>query len=275
MNVSPTNEFEQLENALIRAGKSITYPATPALDARVRAELETPRRRALGLPRWALTGLAALLIAVALLAAFPAARDALAQILGLRTIRLIFVTPTPTPTITPTLNPSVTPTASSLPTQTPALRVQCCETTLANARVQAKFKILLPPTDLPTRVYLQNLLYFGIAQQVILVFGSPSAPRFTLFQATNILYGKMLAVYGTGSEGGTIITETTVSGHRALWLSGASHVLVYLDANGQPQFATERTVNANTLAWEIGSETYRLETNANEQEAVRFAESLR
>jgi hypothetical protein len=275
MNVSPTDEFERLENALIRAGKSVTYPATPAFDARVRAELEAPRRRALGLPRWAVAVAVAIIVAIGLLIAFPTARDALAQILGLRTIRIIFVTPTPTPIITPTLNPSVTPTAIPLPTQTPALRVQCCETTLANAQAQATFKILLPPTDSPTRVYLQSLPNFGNAQQVILVFGSPSAPQFTLFQATNILYGKMLAVYGTGGEGGTIITETTVSGHRALWLSGAPHVLVYLDANGQPQFATERTVNANTLAWEIGNVTYRLETNANEPEAVRFAESLR
>lgn len=258
-------ELEKLEDALVRAGRSVAYPTTPSITARVRAELLSAPRHSL--PHWAVAAVMAIIVASGLLIAFPAARDALAQVLGLRTVRIIFVTQTPM--ITPT------PTAIPLSTQTPALRVQCCETTLANARAQAKFKILLPPTDSPTRVYLQNLLYFGYAQQVVLVFGSLNAPRFTLFQATNILYGKMLAVYGTGGEGGTIITETTVNGHRALWLSGAPHVLVYLDANGQPQFTMERTVNANTLAWEIDSVTYRLETHTSEAEAIRFAESLR
>ncbi len=277
------NDFEKLENALIRAGKSIAYPETPPLAARVRAELHPKPRRALGLPRWALTALAAMVIAVALLVAFPAARDALAQILGLRTIRIIFVTPTrPLP---PTAPPSTTgerrrgegtPTATPPPTHTPAPRTQCCETTLADARAQAKFKILLPLTPKPSRVFVQDTSSFlSGSQQIIFVFGDPSAPTFTLYEATNVLYGKLLAVYGTGGEGGTIISETAVSGNRALWLSGAPHILVYLDANGQPQFATERTVNANTLGWEAGNVTYRLETSASEEEAIRFAESLR
>jgi hypothetical protein len=177
------------------------------------------------------------------------------------------MTPTPTPTITVTPNPSMTPVPTPSPTLTPILRAQCCETTLADARTRAKFKILLPPTESPTRMYLQNLPNFGNAQQVILVFGDPNTPRFTLYEATNFLYGKMVG-------GGTMIEELQVSGQRALWLSGAPHLLVYLDANGQPQFGSERSVSANTLAWEIGDVTYRLETNASKEEAIRFAESL-
>ncbi len=260
-------ELEQLENALIRAGKSITYPATPPLAARVRAGLQVAPRRALSLPRWAVVIATAIIVAIGLLIAFPAARDVLAQILGLRTVRIIFVTPTPTPTITATPNPSVTPAATPLPTLTPTPRAQCCETTLADARARTQFKILLPPSESPTRVYLQNLPNFGNAQQIILVVGDPSAPRFTLYEATNFLYGKMVS-------GGTIIEETQVKGQRALWLSGAPHLLVYLDAKSQPQFEGERTVSANTLAWEIGDVTYRIETTTSKEEAIRFAESL-
>lgn len=256
------SEFAELENALIRAGKSITYPATPLLATRTRAELQVTPRRALGLPRWAVTVAVAIIVAIALLIAFPAARDALAQILGLRTIQIIPLTPTHTATGTlrGATAPLVTPTAKP--------SVQCCETTLADARARAKFHVLLPPSELPTRVFLQNLPNFGNAQQVILVFGDPSAPPFTLYEATNFLYGKMVS-------GGTVIEETQVKGQPALWLSGAPHLLVYLDVNGQPQFESERTVSTNTLAWEIGDVTYRLETNASKEEAVQIAESLR
>jgi hypothetical protein len=269
MNVSPTDEFEQLENALMRAGRSIAYPETPALAAGVRAELEAPRRHALGLPRWALAALATLLIAAALLVAFPAARDALAQLLGLRTVQIFYVTPTPTATPVPFATGTMTPLPTPFATPTAKPFTQCCETTLADAQARAKFKILLPPATAPSRVYLQDTTDFIPAtQQSILLFGDPSAPTFTLYEATNILYGKLVG-------GGTTIEETQVNGQRALWLSGAPHILVYLDANGHPQFETEQVINANTLAWEIGNVTYRLETRASEAEAIRFAESLR
>lgn len=263
--MQPTNGSEKLERALVRVGKSIDYPATPALAARVLTELEVRPRR-VPARRWMLTALAAIVIAVALLVAFPAARDTLAQILSLRTIRIISITPTPTATVTP----SGTIPSQSTPTVTPTAKpfAQCCETTLEDASAHARFRILLPPTELPTRVYSQNLPDFGDAQQVILVFGEPSAPRLTLYEATDFLYGKMVS-------GSTIIEETQVNGQRALWLSGAPHLLVYLDANGQPQFETERMVNANTLAWEADNVTFRLETSASKDEAIRFAESLR
>jgi hypothetical protein len=267
------NEFVKLEAALIRAGKSIDYPSTPPLSVRVRAELQTPSaRRARTLPRLAWSIAIALIIALALLLAFPETRDALAQIFGLRTIRIIPTTPTATPVAPPTPSalttlPTTTP-ASRAPTLTPSRTAQCCETTLDDVRARSRFKILLPPGTTPSRVYFQSLKNFGDAQQVILVFGDANNPRFTLYQATNFLYGKLVG-------GGTVIEETTVNGQRALWLAGAPHLLVYLDANGQVQFDSERTVSANTLAWESGEVTYRLETNGSKAEAIQFAESLR
>lgn len=263
--MNPGNEFAKLEQALVRAGKGIAYPATPRLAARVRATLETEQhRRIVWLPRPAFIALAAIVIAFALLIAFPETREAIAQFLGLRTVRIIPITPTATPTSTggQLPGPTVAPTRTSVPL------TQCCQATLQDARTRAKFKILLPPGQTPSQVYLQDLPGFGSgAQQVILVFGDPSAPQFTLFEATNFLYGKMVS-------GGTVIEETQVKRQRALWLSGAPHLLIYLDANGQPRFDSERSVNANTLAWEIGDVTYRLETPLSREEAIRFAESL-
>ena len=80
-------------------------------------------------------------------------------------------------------------------------------------------------------------------------------------------------------DSGTVITETQVSGHRALWLTGAPHLLVTLDKADQPVLGLERPVNANTLIWETGDVdtgvTYRLETPLSLAEAIAFAESLR
>jgi hypothetical protein len=153
-------------------------------------------------------------------------------------------TPTPTPTIT------------SLS--------QCCETTLADARRRARFKILLPPSPAPSRVYFQEV---QDGQQLILIFGDPNAPRFTLYESTLVMYQK-------GINPGTFLAETEVKGARAVWLSGAEHVVVLLDASGERRIDTERVVNANTLAWEIGDVTYRIETTLSRDQAVQLAESL-
>jgi hypothetical protein len=70
-----------------------------------------------------------------------------------------------------------------------------------------------------------------------------------------------------------------VNNQRALWLTGAPHILVTLDQNGQPLLDFERPVNANTLIWETGDfdtgVTYRLETALSLAEALELAESLR
>lgn len=257
-------DLDRLEQALVRAGKMMAYPATPSLAPRVSAELQAERHpRARFASRPVYVAALAILLAFALLIAFPEAREALAQILGLRTVRIISVTPTATLAATPTPGIRSTP----VPTRTPAAFVQCCETTLADAQARTQFKLLVPSTEAPSQVYFQELKNLSDSQQVILLFGDPSAPQFTLYEATGFLYGKIVS-------GGTVIEETQVRGQRALWLAGAPHLLVYLDANGQPQFQSERTVNANTLAWEIGNVTYRVETNATKDAAIRFAESL-
>jgi hypothetical protein len=248
-------DYEKLEQALVSAGRSIRYPPTPPLAVRVRGGQASSRRFAL-LPQWVAPAVIALAVALALLLAFPDTREALAQFLGLRTIRIIPVTPTVT-TGTPVANPTV------------AGSSQCCETTLAEAETKSRFKFLLPPGESPSRVFLQELPEFGSgAQQVILIFGDPASPRMTVYEATDFLYGKLVS-------GGTVVEETTVKGERALWLSGAPHVLIYLDPIGRAQFDVERSVAANTLAWETGNVTYRIETNLSKEEAIRFAESLR
>jgi hypothetical protein len=277
-----TNEFERLENALIRAGRAVEPVSAPALASRVLEEIERERiRPARGgfilRPAWSLA--LAILVALAILLAFPETRDAIGQILSLRTIRIF--QPTPTPTAEPTSPQSfvfpvtATPfgvlelaTATPAPTATPQT-VQCCETTLASARTKARFPILVPPDVSPSRVFFQDITSFGPGvQQLILVFGDPQSPRWVLYEATGILYQKMVS-------GRTVITETRALNQRALWLTDAPHLLVTLDASGQTRLNSERSVYKNTLAWEIGDTTFRLETDARLDDAVKFAASLR
>jgi hypothetical protein len=285
------NEFQKLEQALIDAGRAIEYPPTPNLAARVRAELtgqlnaDRPRRPDRARWRLALIVALAVLAAIALLLIIPETREAIAQLLGLRTIRIIEATPTPAQhsevPVTATFvaaTPSLT-TPGPLPTPGVAPFKQCCPSTLEEARQKARFKILLPPAEEPSRVFFQDHI-FGQGsepQQVVLVFGDPDRPRFVLYEASRMLYGKL--VPSDGGEAGTVITETQVNNQRALWLTGAPHVLVTLNQNGQPSFDLERPVNANTLIWETDEfdtgVTYRLETALSLDEAIAFAESLR
>lgn len=283
-------EFEKLENALVRAGREVDFPATPPLAARVREEiLRAPARRQemrrTGRLRLWLSLAAAMLVALALLFALPGAREAVAQFLGLRGLRIFYVSPTPT--VTPTAAPGLaatilagvptTPaprvTATPRPSTTPTIRsaALCCETSFADAQKRARFKLLVPPGPPPDRVYYQNVYDNG--EQVVMVFGDPASPRFTLYQAQRWIYGKLVS-----GQAQTIIQETAVNGNRALWLAGAPHLLMHLDANRQPVYETQRTVDANTLVWETGNDydgiIYRLETKGSLNDAVRFAEAL-
>jgi hypothetical protein len=148
---------------------------------------------------------------------------------------------------------------------------------LADAQARARFKLLLPPNETPSRVYYQNIYDSG--EQIVMIFGDPENPCFTLYQAQRWVYGKMIGdTYGKSVGPQTLLSETTVNGVRALWFSGAPHLVMMLDARGEPIYETQRVVDANTLVWETHNVydgiIYRLETKLSLDEAVRFAESF-
>jgi hypothetical protein len=72
---------------------------------------------------------------------------------------------------------------------------------------------------------------------------------------------------------GTEVEQVTVDGDPGYWFSGEPHVLTLADADGD--FFTDRArLAGNTLLWQRGSVTYRLESALARDEAVRIAESL-
>ena len=279
------HDFQKLESALIETGRAIEYPPTPPLAAHVRGALQADRARrpvrSIFKSRGFAIGLVVIAVVLALLL-IPQTREVIAQILGLRTIRIIEATPTPTAPVA-TSAPATIPTPAATPAPTPTPGVvpfkQCCPSTLADAQQRTRFKILLPPDEAPSQVFFQDQIFGrgSDAQQLVLVFGNANQPRFILYEAQGWLYEKIINV--SGAPAGTAITETQVNGQRALWLTGAPHILVTLDQAGNPILDTERPVTANTLIWEERDSavdtTYRLETALSLREAVRFAEALR
>lgn len=81
-------------------------------------------------------------------------------------------------------------------------------------------------------------------------------------------------VEGPGTTAETL-TFTTAAGTSvdAVWLSGEPHQYVFIDSNDQPVFDTLRLAT-NTLLWEDGDVTYRLEADVSRDAALAIARSV-
>jgi len=233
---------------------------TPSVTASGSERSAAWRRRGQGLSsrlprRWPAWVAAALLLLTALLFVPPV--EATVQAVIQIGVDHIFRTP-----------PAHTPT-SRTPTPTPLASVLdlAGETTLAQAQKQVQFPIRLPayPWDLgpPQRVFLQDL--GGAA--VVLVWLDPQhagAVRMSLHELSQGIY-----VYKSQPQ---VIQETSVHGQRAIWTDGP--YIVQVVQGGRLDYAPRRLVTGHVLIWTEGDITYRLETSASLEEAVRIAESL-
>jgi hypothetical protein len=153
-------------------------------------------------------------------------------------------------------------------------------TSLTAARHTAPFPILLPRLALlgsPDEVYVRP----GPPVQIALVYRArPGLPR-----AAGTGIGVLLtefagsldperAFYFKGLGPGTTLTGVRVGGHPGYWLSGHPHAFFYADAAGNIQYETIRLAG-NTLLWQQGSLTLRLESALDEQAALRIAAAVR
>jgi hypothetical protein len=71
----------------------------------------------------------------------------------------------------------------------------------------------------------------------------------------------------------TRIEPVQVNGDAGIWLEGGRHVLVYLNRDGTPIVQTLRLAG-NTLVWQHGDRTLRLEGPFAKQQALALAESI-
>jgi hypothetical protein len=272
----------ELEGMLRDLGAHLDLPATPdlaqAVATRLREAPAPPARepRARGrlarlprLPGWrrlALAGLAAVLLAAAVLVVSPGTREAVARRLGLRGIDIRIGGERPTPTVT----------------TRPGERLELGlgeRVTLEEARRRVAFPVLVPAAagfQRPDAVYVNPDQPLG--GRVDLVYrarpGLPANPYtdvgllVTQFQAT------LTPDFIKKVVGGGLVEEVQVAGQPGYWFSGEPHFFSYQDRAGEINDESTRLAG-NTLVWQAGAQTLRLEGQLSKQEALRIAESMR
>ena len=272
-----------LEAALADLAADLRFPPTPDLAAAVTARLEegparTPagrRVRFTGARRWpawlagwrrlAVAGLAVVLLAAAVLAASPGTREAVARRLGLRGVGVELGGPPP---------PTATTRAGARLDLGLGRRV-----TLEEARRRVAFPVLVPAAagfDRPDAVFVNEAVPAG--GRVDLVYRArPGLPASSFTDAGLLITqfrGEPEPDFIKKVAGAGMVQFITVGGGPGYFFSGEPHFFSYRDASGQ--FREERTrLAGNTLIWQRGDLTLRLEANLPLAEAVRIAESMR
>jgi hypothetical protein len=72
-------------------------------------------------------------------------------------------------------------------------------------------------------------------------------------------------------ESRAALEPVRVRGRDGFWISGAPHLLRYLDPAGEDAAVTSRLVG-DALVWDEGGTVYRIETNLGRDRAIGFAE---
>ena len=244
----------RLEERLLDLGTAIAFPATPPLSALVADRLRQPPRRLwFGRPvgRALLLALVATVLLVGLAAAVGIALGGLRVVFG----------PAPSPLPSMVAGPGLGE-----------------PTTLAEARDSVTFSLRvprLPGLGDPDLVYLAEPPAGGA---VTLLYrerdGFPADP------ATNV--GLIVTQFRAdiGPEifeklvtSGVRVTPAHVSGTDAWWIAGGNHFFFYRDAQGNVVDTTLRLAG-DTLIWEEGGVTHRVEGAPSLAAAIRVAESL-
>ena len=255
-----------LEHALAEVGALLAHDVPhgmrDAVGARIasrRRAHEVRRRGFVFLPA-AMTGVL-LLIAVAL--ASPQVRAAAQEILYLRGIDIFRVPALPTATLSP------------VPSRSDLFDGQ--RVSLAEARGRAGFTVLVPAAlGEPDEVYLSAI---PTGERVTLVYlATPDRPA-SLVPGVSAIVVELRARLDAGFmgkvvDGGTTVEEVSVNGVPGYWLAGRPHFFFYRDATGAVRQETLRLAG-NTLLWQQGDVTLRLEAEQDRDGALRIAGSLR
>jgi hypothetical protein len=273
----PQATDDGLEQRLSALGGALDLPATPDLAGAAGTRLRAPRVRGLlQMPllrsaawRWAMAASLLLLLGGSAVLASPGGRDALAERLGLRGVKITYVATVPAVVTEP-------------PGQTPAPLGNTLalgrSVSTAEAQRSVAFAVLGPEPD---RFGTPDAVYLGAPPpggQVSLVYrareGLPPAETigigmlFTQFRGSvdTPFVEKLLAA-------GTRLERVSVGGRPGYWIEGRAHAFLYRDANGQPRDERIRLAG-NTLLWEQDGLTLRLESALSRDEALRVAESI-
>ncbi len=259
-----------LERELRELGDRLEYPTTPDVTESVlrRLQEDSPgggRYSPLSsrLLRTVAATLLIVLFTVLLLSFSPSVRTAVADWLGVAGIKISFLPQTP--------KPQPASVGSSLKLGK--------HLSLSEAQRRVPFEIIvpnIPELREPDAVYLRER---SVGNQIYLVYRArPGLPRaaetgvgvlITELQVSTDMqwYAKLL---GPNAQ----LEKLEVNGGHGVWIKEAPRVFVYQDPNGRVIEEKVRMA-ANTLIWEQGDLTLRLEGNIAKARALRIAESMR
>ena len=226
----------ELETALLQLGRDVEFPPTPDLASAIRGRLG--KRRSWRRPVVVAIALLVLAIGAALLV--PPARTAILDWLGLRHVNVSRV--------------------DTLPPTHPLGRLDLGEkVTAAEARRRAPW--LLVPDDAPDSQYVNGSVPGGL---VSLVWGSAASPRLLLTELTGRAYIEKIVQSGQA-------VEAVQVGDAGAWFEG-DHAVIYSDRSGVIHEGGARLAG-NTLVWQVGGTTLRLEGDLTKAQALRIARS--
>jgi hypothetical protein len=254
---------QDLEAQLQQMAAQLSWPSTPDLAASAGAELaDHPVRQPRRLPKVLLAAAVVVAVLGASLATSRSVRRAVSELLGLPGVK---ISTGPPPSIPSTTRPR-TPLDLGQPVS------------LADASRRVGFTVRVPALsgfDQPDGVYVSTPPPEG---QAALMYRPrpdlPASPQTGVGLLVTEFKGTMEAgFFGKVSEPGTTIEAVAVHHQPAYWLSGAPHAFFYSSAKGDI-FPDTLRLATNTLVWQSGSITLRLEGQIPKERALAIAESI-
>jgi hypothetical protein len=237
-----------LERELRGLSAGVEWPESPDVAGRVAARIGVSRPRPAMHRRLALS-VAVVLAALVAVLAVPPARTAVFDWLGIGGASVVRVDELP----------ALAP--------TPGLEILGEPMTLAEARAQAGFPFADPPDDerSPDRVLVAP------GMRVTYVWREGDRVRLLVTQFPGRATDPQLVKKFVSSA--TRVEVVDVDGHRALWLEGGPHAVLFVTPEGGVRDDLG-WLAGNTLLVDVGGVTVRIEASVARDDAIEIARSL-
>ncbi|MDP9324918.1 MAG: hypothetical protein M3O87_00080 [Candidatus Dormibacteraeota bacterium] len=260
--------MNDIESRLSALSSDVAWPTTPDFGTGLRRRLARPegpaRRRDQRPTTWRRVAVVAavVLAIVAAALAIPPAREGLARLFGIRGV-------------------SIQRQQSPIPSATAGNQLDRGllggRTSLSDAARVTGITIR-PPSLLgaPDEVRTRKL---STTTAITMVYN----PRADLPDPNGTGVGMLITVFRAGVDKaffgkivgpGTQIDEVQLASGTGYWIHGSPHAVVIRLANGDPAL-DELRLSQDTLLWQEGDVTYRLESALGRDDAVRIANSMR
>lgn len=267
-----------LERDLLDLGSSIAWPPTPDLVPGIRARLHAPptaqrgwRTRSIAFRRPFAIAAVILLALVAGVLLASGLRHTVADILGVRGIRIVIER------VHPTVPPTVVPGSPPVPVGQRLLLGDRLD--LKAAQRLAGFRIHAPAPDQlgqPDEVYARSMP--GGTVMISLVYLPDTRLPETAETGVGLLLMEFTATSDTGYlvkslAGDGKLSAITVNGREGWWVEGTSHLIMLTDPTGGCCPGSRRA-SGNILLWEQGGITFRMESALPRDAADTIASSV-